>query len=157
MMSPFSSISIHSPHARGDQKKIKNPAFQGISIHSPHARGDRRRLLCSRSRRNFNPLPSCEGRRFPPTEREVFKIFQSTPLMRGETRKMKPGVIKRMISIHSPHARGDALSLTMCERLIFQSTPLMRGETASRSVIPPMYGHFNPLPSCEGRPVRLRL
>ena len=69
-------ISIHSPHARGDTWKegrtMKqthfNPAGQDqdqrslISIHSPHARGDQ---WIRRARLQF--------------------LFQSTPLMRGET------------------------------------------------------------------------
>ena len=56
-----------------------------ISIHSPHARGDDVGDHESGYRRYFNPLPSCEGRRkwcrheWPPEQ------FQSTPLMRGET------------------------------------------------------------------------
>ena len=124
---------------------------------------------------DFNPLPSCEGRR------EGFKtstddprisihsphargdqaghsigfdpsIFQSTPLMRGETHQMPSCTSGIGISIHSPHARGDLmpsryaviisisihsphargdLGLTVAgvRRTVFQSTPLMRGET----------------------------
>ena len=34
---------------------------------------------------NFNPLPSCEGRRFPVRLDFDRRTFQSTPLMRGET------------------------------------------------------------------------
>ncbi len=33
--------------------------------------------------------------------------FQSTPLMRGETKDEMDAMRKEMISIHSPHARGD--------------------------------------------------
>ena len=82
---------------------------QEISIHSPHARGDRFDLpdVCTSS--NFNPLPSCEGRLWKVVVNVGIKIFQSTPLMRGETEFL----------------------LTKCrKRLKFQSTPLMRGETA---------------------------
>ena len=59
--------------------------------------------------------------------------FQSTPPMRGETspsscRGLRPG-----ISIHSPHARGDAGPTTSCRSYpAFQSTPPMRGETAEQ-------------------------
>ena len=35
----------------------------GISIHSPHARGDNSCHLGHAVFQNFNPLPSCEGRR----------------------------------------------------------------------------------------------
>ena len=34
------SISIHSPHARGDLFIYDLLAYHDISIHSPHARGD---------------------------------------------------------------------------------------------------------------------
>ena len=57
-------ISIHSPHARGDNLIDNSAAFLAISIHSPHARGDSTRLARSTS-----------------------STFQSTPLMRGETRR----------------------------------------------------------------------
>ena len=81
------AISIHSPHARGDQHRACIWRHQGISIHSPHARGDDITRLVNhcgyisihsphargdfRGRctwgkyRDFNPLPSCEGRRSP--------------------------------------------------------------------------------------------
>ena len=36
------SISIHSPHARGDPPQNPRRAGYSISIHSPHARGDSR-------------------------------------------------------------------------------------------------------------------
>ena len=145
-------ISIHSPHARGDA--IHNPschvhdAFQStplmrgetdsltiptsvdrISIHSPHARGDPMRSCIRPIDRDFNPLPSCEGRPSPLSQRKgvidfnplpscegrrgcctccgCIMAFQSTPLMRGETPRPDNRHADRTISIHSPHARGD--------------------------------------------------
>ena len=79
------SISIHSPHARGDFFIRANALAADISIHSPHSRGDESHRRCRQDRttfqstplmrgetgtagsycpsdRNFNPLPSCEGR-----------------------------------------------------------------------------------------------
>ena len=56
--------------------------------------------------------------------------FQSTPLMRGETKLIR--LLPPIIS--------------------FQSTPLMRGETSSSCVVIVHQDYFNPLPSCEGRP-----
>ena len=123
-------ISIHSPHARGDNGK-QNPHIQvKISIHSPHARGDGvpdwwedgvddfHPLPSCEGRlprpenpgrgTNFNPLPSCEGRRGRRGEMPHEAAFQSTPLMRGETSVRRAPV----------------------KTLQFQSTPLMRGETA---------------------------
>ena len=40
------AISIHSPHARGDQRMLSDGTLVHIiSIHSPHARGD----LCAKT------------------------------------------------------------------------------------------------------------
>ena len=40
-----------------------------------------------RTRTNFNPFPSCEGRRYMDIRSEYTRLrFQSTPLMRGETK-----------------------------------------------------------------------
>ena len=42
------------------------------------------------------------------TTRESFSLFQSTPLIRGETARMREIGMMMTISIHSPHTRGDA-------------------------------------------------
>ena len=105
------------------------------------------------TRADFNPLPSCEGRRFDGNDSPATMIFQSTPLMRGETmidstsrrmnsyfnplpscegRPLLTMIINRYynISIHSPHARGDRAEIGIPNvQTEFQSTPLMRGET----------------------------
>ena len=57
------SISIHSPHARGDAITYHVLATDEISIHSPHARGDFTKPAPGGHPFDFNPLPSCEGRR----------------------------------------------------------------------------------------------
>ena len=122
----------------------------------------------------FNPLPSCEGRPYRWRNPTCQTLFQSTPLMRGETVLPVVAEQQRDISIHSPHARGDVPvplchagglhfnPLPSCEgrrRILvvadssssFQSTPLMRGETLF-SLLPYLrIAYFNPLPSCEGR------
>ena len=60
-----------------------------ISIHSPHARGDAARLTAARLTFAFQSTPLMRGE----TRREVdtYEIpkFQSTPLMRGETRALE--------------------------------------------------------------------
>ena len=59
------------------------------------------------------------------------------------------------ISIHSPHARGDVASaIEAANGATFQSTPLMRGETVVVRPEQVKAYHFNPLPSHEGRPLR---
>ena len=130
-------ISIHSPHARGDPKAVKRGREGKISIHSPHARGDALRSLRASLPTNFNPLPSCEGRRYNGFGRVKHRPFQSTPLMRGETWITPRRAKKRPISIHSPHARGDKSGKAACSSISFQSTPLMRGETNLPTIIIP--------------------
>ena len=123
-----------------------------ISIHSPHARGDFLLLIIFIPSFYFNPLPSCEGRPYVNTADPNHDQFQSTPLMRGETRaapnlasarsnfnplpscegRLSKSSLSsaRSISIHSPHARGDFSGQFLFPPDRFQSTPLMRGETA---------------------------
>ena len=154
-----------------------------ISIHSPHARGDLARLPLSAQQRDFNPLPSCEGRllsKIKGSQADFISIhsphargdsvrgpgrrgtcgFQSTPLMRGETRHKTHAEQVIAISIHSPHARGDNILNSHLSYIgisihsphargdvsqvnlnsdgtVFQSTPLMRGETEHEPEKPP--------------------
>ena len=83
---------------------------------------------------HFNPLPSREGRPPLPERRKKMSEFQSTPLMRGETFTVENSYLGLSISIHSPHARGDRRAGEACRmRTSFQSTPLTRGETKSQS------------------------
>lgn len=90
------------------QTILRFPSILTLLISLPWGDG---RLLDTggggRTRTNFNPLPSCEGRR-------------DTDIKHAR---------RSIISIHSPHTRGDS-----------------RTETESRP-----RENFNPLPSCEGR------
>ena len=79
-------ISIHSPHARGDPFMFIIHHILLISIHSPHARGDQNTFFKFYIINNFNPLPSCEGRLATSKFIAPEFPFQSTPLMRGETK-----------------------------------------------------------------------
>ena len=104
-----------------------------------------------------------------------FSTFQSTPLMRGETfiRRHHPqteiisihsphargdgsSVVCRWsgcISIHSPHARGDGRTQTQRPRgRISIHSPHARGDAYLPLICAAMH-NFNPLPSCEGRPL----
>ena len=168
------AISIHSPHARGDEDNRAFDDVCDISIHSPHARGDLRHGHGEGNEKNFNPLPSCEGRRSGKLMKERIYAFQSTPLMRGETcrRSWRGWTKKRFQS--TPLMRGETAVLQIvCKSRPFQSTPLMRGETRGKTAAlmasmisihsphargdcfnHPTHlprGYFNPLPSCEGR------
>ena len=165
------------------------PSYEGR-----RAPGKTRGKFCS----YFNPLPSCEGRRSQWSMKKLSKAFQSTPLMRGETRIRREttrdeqnfnplpsregrreveldDVSDQRISIRSPHARGDKSEIIRAANSQkFQSAPLTRGETSREELLlgcmrisirsphargdfpaaPDVlrYYHFNPLPSCEGRP-----
>ena len=91
--------------------------------------------ICGRGQNSyFNPLPSCEGRPIVTVAADFLIKFQSTPLMRGETPARVLSLSTRIISIHSPHARGDACtSPSVGATKGFQSTPLMRGETIDKN------------------------
>ena len=147
------NISIHSPHARGDAA-IGNPQPLIIYFNPlPSCEGRQADQSGGKRAAHFNPLPSCEWRQ---NERHIHhsghyfnplpscegrpKIinpswymlgFQSTPFMRGETTIDKLLPRHKPISIHSPHARGDAYQ-----------------DGSDKT-----HQHFNPLPLCEGRPV----
>ena len=56
-----------------------------ISILSPLTRGDSARPRNAPGRWYFNPLPSYEGRLSAGVPLQCLQVFQSTPLMRGET------------------------------------------------------------------------
>ena len=146
-----------------------------ISIHSPHARGDRPRCIRRSTHNYFNPLPSCEGRLFHAIREKRRRLFQSTPLMRGETRIGWTIWPDRGHFNPLPSCEGRPGERNRCANdHEFQSTPLMRGETANGAscfltqyisihsshargdplsiIVPsPLSVHFNPLPSCEGR------
>ena len=122
-----------------------------ISIHSPHARGDNTYRPTTARPCHFNPLPSCEGRPSEFIATCHTYIFQSTPLMRGETVDTVSALASPRISIHSPHARGD--KMTKPEGLtgnISIHSPHARGDAVQISIIYAL-SNFNPLPSCEGR------
>ena len=84
--------------------------------------------------------------------------FQSTPLMRGETYSDAERNTYCVISIHSPHARGDhmrAFSVRPC-KYNFNPLPSCEGRPHVLCKTTKKYSDFNPLPSCEGRRVFTR-
>ena len=96
----------------------------------PSCEGRRGHHRRDAGKRHFNPLPSCEGRRDLMAKIVVDGLFQSTPLMRGETRRCISRREKRRHFNPLPSCEGR-LSHTLigCLRAF----------------------NFNPLPSCEGR------
>ena len=88
------SISIHSPHARGDSLFPGLCGMPSISIHSPHARGDTRRRA-GRCRRHISiHSPHARGDRAGDLHQRHLRI-----------------------SIHSPHARGDSINFQRIHRI----------------------------------------
>ena len=83
-------ISYKSTHTiiikRTATQSHDSPPCGAISIHSPHTRGDERIIGLTTPK----------------------NAFQSTPLMRGETRAYQIVVLVQHISIHSPLTRGDS-------------------------------------------------
>ena len=127
-------------------------AIPTVSIHAPHARGDGSASARVREPRGFNPRPSCEGRLNIWLMNAPAAWFQSTPLMRGATRGSAYRRVGLRVSIHAPHARGDAGHVQPVSHMArFQSTPLMRGATQAMSSPSAIWPGFNPRPSCEGR------
>ena len=126
----YRGISIHSPHARGDRETSASGFVGTISIHSPHARGDTAPPFFIAASINFNPLPSCEGRRYK--DDLQLQAVHFNPLPSCEGRRFTQSSKIRLKSL-------------------FQSTPLMRGETPALPRRRSVRHYFNPLPSCEGR------
>ena len=123
-----------------------------ISIHSPHTRGDTCRGWPESTADHFNPLPSHEGRRlFVRVAPEHRLISICSPHARGDCNR---GDLLSflLISIHSPHARGDfAGHFQRAGAEISIHSPHARGDAVDRPRHKSQQD-FNPLPSCEGRP-----
>ena len=102
-----------------------------ISIHSPHARGDINGHAAGCPTVYFNPLPSCEGRPIAAAVSCKVMPFQSTPLTRGETFAFLKRRLTAIEFQSTPLIRGETLVDGSRRNLPrrFQSTPLMRGET----------------------------
>ena len=101
-------ISIHSPLTRGDlDGRAYELRFDNISIRSPHARGDDSCPGVDGRRRNFNPLPSYEGRLARRIVISFIVHFNPLPSYEGRRYRRKTYSKRFQISIHSPHTRGD--------------------------------------------------
>ena len=102
--------------------------------------------------RNFNPLPSSEGRLIQTYMIQIIqelqstslirgktamqnlpyevKVLQSTSLIRGKTCHEKENTRAGITSIHFPHPREDQIGkIYTLTRTVLQSTSLIRGKT----------------------------
>ena len=144
------AISIHSPLTRGDAfSSLDTPALY-ISIHSPLTRGDSSICFASTRRGHFNPLPSYEGRLNAADPCMLEILFQSTPLIRGETLFLLP--TKYIAQFQStPLIRGETIVQPFQNALHpFQSTPLIRGETILHASHLPILVIFQSTPLIRG-------
>ena len=125
---------------------------QLISIHVPLARDDPHPCAAPERRRNFNPRPSCEGRRKLTEGVIPTGKFQSTSLLRGTTACNPLRPPQRVISIHVPLARDDAGQAYKRETAAISiHVPLARDDLVLAARHKQGKLNFNPRPSCEGR------
>ena len=169
--------SIHAPHAWGDGtlpdipsaplRLQSTPHMRGAtvccscsvlhrftSIHAPHAWGDFGAVLKVPTLSHFNPRPTCVGRQGRHSPCAQFpRYFNPRPTCVGRPLR-RPFYYRRInTSIHAPHAWGDGWSDTVeVAAVILQSTPHMRGATSNSWAAIHSCRHFNPRPTCVGRP-----
>ena len=111
------TISIHSPHTRGDATSVLVVIPAKYFNPLPSYEGRLSTSAMAQARGHFNPLPSHEGRQEREIRDQVAREFQSTPLSRGKTIRTLAIGADTFISIHSPHTRGDSISLQKSIRI----------------------------------------
>ena len=96
------------------QTIFRFPSFLTLLISLPWGDG---RLLDTgggcRTRTNFNPFPSCEGRQTSVFGRVRFWHFNPLPSREGRHDGIVYITAPVQISIHSPHARGDNVDIQL--------------------------------------------
>ena len=101
--------------------------------------------------KDFNPLPSCEGRPSGCVWLYTISDFNPLPSCEGRRAAKIGKKVAQTISIHSPHTRGDCPSPCRPSRRTYFN-PLPSREGRRRYLYyAASGGDFNPLPSCEGR------
>ena len=125
---------------------------------------------------NFNPRPTCVGRRV--VEGKAFgwddtsihaphawgdnteavtdtqgNVLQSTPHMRGATEKQGQNAQRKPTSIHAPHAWGDEIDIEATKNWLTSiHAPHAWGDNRELRLV--LYvSNFNPRPTCVGRPI----
>ena len=124
---------------------------QEISIHAPHAGGDQARADGRSNACDFNPRPPCRGRHAMSITGLLILVFQSTPPMQGATPRSELAGTLWAISIHAPHAGGDPAAPHVFDKpRHFNPRPPCRGRPVTSSKAP-CSADFNPRPPCRGR------
>ena len=133
VISRISSMSLQSTSLlRGktsSDRKLSPGTF--ASIHFPLAREDACPFTLTLSRKCFNPLPSCEGRRM--TEVHLHLEYCFNPLPSCEGRHAHPALSGIGLSLQSTSLlRGKTLETAYkLIDMLLQSTSLLRGKTIS--------------------------
>ena len=141
---------------RGETARCRpSSKMQRISIHSPRSGRDIDSMHFRSRPENFNPLAPCGARPAANTAHKLYRAFQSTRPVRGETSNGYANMPDIIISIHSPRAGRDASSSrTASPRKNFN--PLApcgaRPKLAAHFAYNRLY--FNPLAPCGARQVR---
>ena len=128
---PDEQISTRSPHARGDPRPL--PASEDDYNFNPLPSHEGRLWASTLTRRcgNFNPLPSYEGRRNSPASILIRSYFNPLPSHEGRLEFTGAPHAAHVISIHSPHTRGDrAIRHTVMGKTISIHSPLTRGDAS---------------------------
>ena len=128
--------SIHFPHPREDIIITFRPVVGVTSIHFPHPREDEFGSGITLNPEELQSTSLIRGKTFNASFRNWGIVLQSTSLIRGKT------------------TYGSLIRLTSC---VLQSTSLIRGKTCRDVGHGVPGGHFNPLPSSEGRPRQSRM
>ena len=106
---PTVFVSIHSPHARGDDHRASSSRLQWGFNPLPSCEGRPAAAAAAAAGTGFNPLPSCEGRQFSPPMITLWRCFNPLPSCEGRPRARPLMLTLEDVSIHSPHARGDQI------------------------------------------------
>ena len=127
---------------------LKSNVFQSTLL----TRGETKHHFFIPIERLFQSTPLMRGETECSTSSSAVSEFQSTPLMRGETAVLRVHAVGVIISIHSPHTRGDYRRAFPCSACrYFNPLPSYEGRRAVLHAREPR-ADFNPLPSYEGRP-----
>ena len=108
-----------TPLMRGETFLSEQMPSQPIFQSTPLIRGETSHIVVvGRTVQHFTPLPSCEGRPVL-LDHIVHQIVISihSPHARGDCKRMLTRECIERISIHSPHARGDSISLQKSIRI----------------------------------------
>ena len=124
-----------------------------VSIHAPHAEGDEPSRTTALAVRCFNPRPPCGGRLAVPRRDRIHHVSIHAPHAEGDESRQQ-AALDAQVSIHAPHAEGDVNDRTVATlKQRFNPRPPCGGR--------PMSAHFgclrtcfNPRPPCGGRPVQ---